>query len=133
MRDIVARKEANLLTIDAAHELKGKKIQTFYFGYAGQDGTDEFVVGDLISQWEYYRHLKEDCYPDEKGHQNRTEDWESWMSPQQIKCRKEQLELLNGETGDQTYIRYTPGDDYDNNHIMWCSDVERYVFYIIAE
>lgn len=132
MRDIVARNEAKLLTIEAARELKGKKIQTIYFGYAHQDGTDEFVVGDLVSEWEYYRNLKEDCYPNEKGHQNRTEYWASYMTPAQIERCKEQLELTT-EEGLLTYIRYTPEDDFGNDHVMWCSDVDRWVLYIMAE
>ena len=133
MREIVERVEAQFLTIEAARELKGKKIQTIYFGYAHQYGTDEFVVGDLVSEWEYYRNLKEDCYPDEKGHQNRTEYWASYMTPAQIKRSKEQLELLDAETGGPTFIRYTPEDDFENDHIMWCSDVDRGVLYIMAE
>jgi hypothetical protein len=132
MREIVERGEAQFLTIEAARELKGKKIQTIYFGYAHQDGTDEFVVGDLVSEWEYYRNLKEDCYPDEKGYQNRTEYWASYMTPAQIKRSKEQLELTTAE-GWLTYIRYTPEDDFENDHIMWCSDVDRGVLYIMAE
>lgn len=133
MREIVERGEAQFLTIEAARELKGKKIQTIYFGYEHQDGTDEFVVGDLVSEWEYYRNLKENCYPDEKGHQNRTEYWASFMTPEQIKRSKEQLELLDAETGDLTFIRYTPEDDFENDHVMWCSDVDRGVLYIMAD
>ena len=55
MREIVERGEAQFLTIEAARELNGKKIQTIYFAYAHQDGTDEFIVGDLVSESEYYR------------------------------------------------------------------------------
>ena len=132
MREIVERGEAQLLTIEAARELKGKKIQTIYFGYAHQDHTNEFVVGDLVSEWEYCRNLKEDCFPDEKGHQNRTEYWASYMTAEQIKRCKEKL-VLTTEEGELTYINYTPEDDFENNHVMWCSDIDRDVFYIMAE
>jgi hypothetical protein len=55
------------------------------------------------------------------------------MTPAQIKRSKEQLELLDAETGGPTFIRYTPEDDFENDHIMWCSDVDRGVLYIMAE
>jgi hypothetical protein len=54
------------------------------------------------------------------------------MTPAQIKRSKEQLELTTAE-GWLTYIRYTPEDDFENDHIMWCSDVDRGVLYIMAE
>ena len=132
MREIVERGEAKLLTIEAARELKGKKIQTFHFGYSHQDHTYEFVVGDLVSRWDYNRNLKEDCFPDEKGHQNRTEYWASFMTAEQIKRTKDTLELTT-EDGLQTCILYTPEDDFEKNHVMWCSDIDRGVFYIMAE
>jgi hypothetical protein len=39
---------AKLLTYGAAKELKGKRIATIYFGYRGQNGLDEFIVGDIL-------------------------------------------------------------------------------------
>lgn len=47
MRLAVETKEAKVLTTDLANELKGKKIATIYFGYKGQDGIDEFIVGEV--------------------------------------------------------------------------------------
>jgi len=47
MRQAVKTKEAKILTIDLANKLKGKKIRTIYFGYKGQDGIDEFIIGDI--------------------------------------------------------------------------------------
>jgi hypothetical protein len=38
---------AQILTVDLAKELKGKKIITKYFGYRGQYGVDEFIIGDI--------------------------------------------------------------------------------------
>lgn len=46
----VKSKEAFLLTIDAIPALIGKKIATLYFGYRGQDGFKEFVVGEVIQE-----------------------------------------------------------------------------------
>lgn len=131
MRELAKNGTAQCLTIEAARKLEGKTIQTFYYGCdSEQDYTETFTVGKLVSEWEYYRNLKEDCYPDKNGFKNRTEYWESFMSQEQINRSKNQLELLRSD-GTPTYIRYTPEDDYDNDHYMWCSDVDRIVRYII--
>jgi len=47
MRDAVEDGTANILTLGSAKALKGKRIQTIYFGYAGQDGVDDFIVGEI--------------------------------------------------------------------------------------
>lgn len=47
MRQLVQNKEVKVLTDFWASELKGKKIQTIYFGYQHQDHTEEFVVGEV--------------------------------------------------------------------------------------
>lgn len=47
LREAIANKTAKVLTVDLATELKGRKIATLYFGYRGQDGFDEFVIGDV--------------------------------------------------------------------------------------
>ena len=40
------------LTLEIAKNLIGKKIKTFYSGYAGQNGGDVFVVGHIdIGKW----------------------------------------------------------------------------------
>ena len=53
MKEAVANKTAKVLTADLAKELIGKRIQTIYFGYHGQDGVDEFVIGDVKPEiWE---------------------------------------------------------------------------------
>lgn len=50
LREAVANKTAKVLTVDLAKELKGRKIKTIYFGYRGQDGTDEFIIGDILPE-----------------------------------------------------------------------------------
>jgi hypothetical protein len=47
LRDAVANKSAKLLTTEIAYQLKGKRIATIYFGYDGQDGIDEFFIGEI--------------------------------------------------------------------------------------
>jgi hypothetical protein len=50
MREAVKSGLAKVLTTWDAERLKGKRIRTVYFGYRGQDGVDEFVVGDVIEK-----------------------------------------------------------------------------------
>lgn len=47
MNEAVNSKTANILTLEDALRLRGRKISTIYFGYHGQDGVDEFVVGEV--------------------------------------------------------------------------------------
>ena len=47
LRRAVETNQAKLLTTKLAHTLRGKKIATIYFGYRGQDGCDEFMIGDI--------------------------------------------------------------------------------------
>lgn len=43
----------NVRTVGKAKELRRKKIQILNFGYAHQDHTEEFVIGDVMSEIEY--------------------------------------------------------------------------------
>lgn len=123
MRALVDEGKAQVLTIERAKELKGKAISTIYFGYQGQDGIDHFVVGDVVSKLEYYRNLKEDCYPDKHGFQNRAEYWEAIMTEEELEeCRRNNI-LITAE-GRNTYIQET------GSGVFWCSDQDRHVFYI---
>jgi hypothetical protein len=53
MRNAVSDKIASVLTVDEAKKLIGKRIQTIYYGYHGQDDVDDFVVGSV--KHEIYR------------------------------------------------------------------------------
>jgi len=48
--EAVNNKTAKVLTEELAKGLKGKRIATLYFGYRGQNGTDEFIVGDVVEK-----------------------------------------------------------------------------------
>ncbi len=50
MREAVTNGTAQILTLDLATALKGKEIATIYFGYKGQDGFKQFVVGEIIEE-----------------------------------------------------------------------------------
>ena len=123
-RFVINGKDASFLTVEDAERLKGCRITTYYEGYGGQDGMDSFVVGDVVSELEYYRNLKEDCYPDGK-YNNRAEYWESYMTKEQLDIHRDKMLLLR-EDGSNTFI-YTYSD------IFCCSDDDRWVYYVEVE
>jgi len=126
MRAAVENKTAKILTTDIAESLKGKKIRTIYFGHRGQDDVDEFVIGEVISELDYYRNLKEDCYDNHpKGFTNRAEEWESWMSENQLARYRNTMLLLTAD-GRNTFIRAHAS----NRGAFSCSDVDRFVYFI---
>jgi hypothetical protein len=53
MYDAVRTGNAKVLTYETVKSLRGKKIATLYFGYMGQNGFDEFVVGEIITVFKY--------------------------------------------------------------------------------
>jgi hypothetical protein len=124
MRLLARNGQTELLTLDKAKILKGKRIQTIYFGYAGPDGTNEFVVGEIVSELEYYRNLKEDCFPNKNGNMNRAEYWESFMTPAQLEDCRNKLLLLR-EDGSYTCIFL--GVDHST---FACTDADRFVSFI---
>lgn len=123
MRELVGNEVAQPLTVEVARNLKGQKIQTIYFGHAHQDDTIEFVVGDVMSELEYYRQLKEECFPNAYGHKNRAEYWESYMTEEQLQVRRQRMILLR-EDGSRTFMFC------DDNGVFCCSDEGRVVYYI---
>lgn len=124
MRQAVENKTAKVLTLDLAKQLIGKRIQTIYFGYRGQDGTDDFVVGEIVSDLEYHRNLNEDCYKNNPKFKNRAEYWESYMSESELNARKNSLKLIAAD-GRDTYIITQP-----NENVFTCSDADRYVYFV---
>lgn len=124
MKELVDDGIAQPLTLDAARSLKGQKIQTVYYGYNNVFRTDEFVVGDVMSELDYYRQLKEDCYPNKHGFNNRAEEWEHIMSRDRLQEKREKMMLLKDD-GQPTYMYCYIYDD-----VFHCSDDDRIVFYI---
>lgn len=107
---------AKVLTVEAAKELKGKRIQTIYFGYRGQDGVDDFIINDFKTMYELHHDRQ---YLDTLGERT-------------VNQFKNIIEIVS-ERGN-TAIRY----DKDYSYIFdeptfTCSDVDRGVFFIEAE
>lgn len=122
MRELHKQQKLNLLTIDVIPSLIGKKICTIYFGYAGQDHVDEFVVKGIESEWDFAsKEVMEDG-------RTRSEYWNSYMS----KAQKEEAQNtmcvirdVEEHERQNTYIRC----DVRNERFFWCSDIDRWVFY----
>lgn len=114
-----------VLTVEIAKSLIGKRIQTVYSGYRGQDGDDNFVIGDVVSELEYYRNLKEECYENDPKFKNRAEYWESYMSEKQLSEAKSKMVLITAD-GRNTFI-YAHSF---NNGAFTCSDSDRFVYYV---
>lgn len=124
MRTAYFNNELEVLTLDAAKSLEGKKIQTFFFGYDHQDGVDEFVIGEIISEYELAKRNTEGFKT------NQAEYWESYMTEKQLNEMKTTLQIITTD-GRKTYIRHNPIWNRDNE--FHCSDVDRTVFYRVAE
>lgn len=108
MKRLVSEGKTKTLTLELAKELKGKRIQTIYFGYRGQDGVDDFIVGDIVLQHTLF------------GNQD-----PEFQKEAAIKYANE-FELLTAE-GKPTYIRTTK---FTNE--FHCSDSDRLVQFIEA-
>jgi len=121
-QEIFATKQ--ILTVDIAKSLIGKRIQTAYFGYSGQDGDDAFVVGQVISELEYYRNLKEECYQNNPKFKNRAEYWESYMTKEQL-LDANKMVIITAD-GRNTFI-YA---HHFNDGAFTCSDSDRFVYYV---
>lgn len=125
MRALSKAGKLKYLTLSEAIKLRGKRIETIYFGYAGQDGIDNFVVGNVVSEYDYYKfYAKEDGFPNEKGYQNRAEYWESYLSAVDLARVRNRLILLR-EDGSNTDIFV--GIDGET---FCCSDADRFVSFL---
>lgn len=113
--------EAQILNLEAARSLKGKRITTFFHGYAGNYNEPRtFVVGDVVSLYDY-----EKTQPME-GYNSRADYWDAKL-PNRAKEAKEQMQLLTAD-GENTYIFAQAGED-----VFVCSDADRVVYFILAE
>ena len=114
-----------ILTVDIAKSLIGQRIQTVYSGYRGQDGDDSFVIGQVVSELEYYRNLKEECYQNDPKFNNRAEYWESYMTEKQLSEHRNKMVIITAD-GRNTFI-YA---HHSNNGAFTCSDSDRFVYYV---
>jgi hypothetical protein len=111
------------LTVEEAKKLKGKQIQVICKGYSGYY-TLVFVVGDIVSELEYYRTLKEDCFPKD-GFCNRAEYWEQILSKEQIERAKNNMLLLREDGRRTDLLLGCDGETFA------CMDADIFVSYIV--
>lgn len=125
-----------LLTIKKAEELKGKKIKVAYTGYAEQDGTDTFIVGDICSKWDFANNNKVF-----NGFKNQQAYWKSFMTYKSVETAKDERMLLRSD-GSSTFCRV---DKWSNcnveqkdgslkmvNGIFWATDEDRSVSFQVV-
>lgn len=117
--------KGEILTVETAKKLIGKRIHTIYSGYKGQDGEDEFVIGKIVSELEYYRNLKEECFENNPNYKNRAEYWESYMSDEQLWEANNKMVIIT-EDGRNTFIYAFPFNDGK----FTCSDSDRFVYFV---
>lgn len=128
MKSLYNKEELKELTLEAAKSLKGKRIKTLYMGYMGQDEVDNFIVGDVVSEYNYYLNCPsetEDRFPDEKGNKNLIDYWKSRGFLDLIEESKKTLYLLDSD-GYNTMFRLHAEE---GNNTFTCSDVDRIVYY----
>lgn len=123
--EAIENKTAGILTIGVAKSLKGKKIITKYHGYRGQDGVEEFVVGDIKSAWQLAEENTDPCFA---PHANQAAYWASYQSEVTIATNKAKLFLLTAE-GENLYIFC----ESQFNNIFCCTDSDRYVYFVMAD
>ena len=125
MRALAKAGKLNYLTLSNILKLKGKRIETIYSGYAGQDGIDNFIVGNVVSEYDYYKYIaKEDGFPNKEGYQNRAEYWEAVLPAAHLVRLKNRLILLR-EDGSRTNLFV--GND---GGTFCCSDEDRFVSFL---
>ena len=105
----------NTLTLEIAKTLIGKEIKTHYYGYRGQDGTDQFVVGEIINEYEL----------------GKREGWNDHWNEQQIEKGKSQLRIITADDRN-TFISCHLNEGYFNEPTFTCSDADRPVSYELA-
>lgn len=113
MYEAVDNGTAKILTLNSIESLKGKRIATIYFGYEGQDGIDEFVVGDLKTSLELM-----------------PEDAHARSNPRLVKAASNKL-LLHTADGRNTCIFHCTNEAYHRDGEFACSDTDRYVYYVV--
>lgn len=116
--------EAKVLTVEAAKVLKGKTIEWMFFGYEGnQNQVYKMVVGDMVSEWNYYK--TQPC----EGYESRTAYWKSYMDERRINSLKNTILLVDGE-GKGRMTCYPQGESFFKEPTFTCSDADREVYYI---
>lgn len=116
-----------VLTLEIAKTLKGKKIATTHPVYrANTPSVTEFVVGEIISEWDLAaKNVDLKNFP--QGNQQLY--WASYMSEERIQEQKNTLNLLAAD-GTDNYIRCHLYTGYFEQPTFTCSDADREVYFV---
>lgn len=121
--------EAKVLTLKEAKNLIGKEIYWCYFGYEhNENKVSTLKVGNIVSEKEYYTTI--DNSPVE-GFANRFEYWVSKV-PSAAKKAEKNLMILD-ENNKMTYIYCHKDNPYYKEQTFTCSDMDREVYFMLAE
>ncbi len=124
LRQAVENKTASILTVDDAISLKGKRIATIYFGYRGQNGIDDFIVGDVVSEYDQAENVTAGF--EKEG--NMARRWDAVLSREALLTRKNTMILMTAE-GRNTFIRAHA----ENAGAFTCSDIDRFIYYVVID
>lgn len=124
MRELLREGKLEVLTIHNVKDLIGKRIQTIYSGYMGQDHIDEFVLGEIVSEYELAEKEKYSLAL------TRAEYLELIMPEYKIHELQQDLTLITSDNRN-TYIRYSSTCNCKGE--FHCSDVDRMVFFRVLE
>lgn len=117
--------EAQVLTLEKAKQLKGKRILWSYFpDRANHQEVSEMTVGNIISEWDFNK-----TQPME-GYASRTDYWKSYFSQSKIEESKGKLILLD-EDGRNHYIYCHTLERFFDEPTFTCSDADREVFIVV--
>lgn len=105
------------LTLNAVKMLKGKRIQTLYFGYDGQDGVEDFIVGEVITELEHILSFNP-TYINKYSANDSQNPANTFRLMQQ--------------GGRSTFLKLHP-ENMVYNAVFTCSDSDRFVYYRIAK
>jgi hypothetical protein len=128
VNEIFAAKQ--VLTLEMAKQLKGQKIATTHPVYRANTAVvTEFVVGEIISEWDL---AAKNVDPKNFPQGNQQLYWASYMSEDRIQEAKNTLNLL-AEDGTNNYIRCHIGSGYFSEPTFTCSDADREVYYVVIQ
>lgn len=117
-----------VLTVAKAQELKGKRIYTTSpEDRANRACVNEFVVGEIISEWD---RAANDLMNDGKF-ETRQDYWASYMTAEQIETQKTKL-VLFAIDGGRWHVAHTKFFNFYDEPTFTGSDADREVYFLEA-
>ncbi|MCW3109907.1 MAG: hypothetical protein JWQ09_4413 [Segetibacter sp.] len=121
-----------LLTLDIATQLKGKRIVTTSPEYhANKLHIHEFKVGEIVSSWEDAKNRKyvKQNNPNHFQYDTFQDYWASYMNERQIKEEKDKLILFSNE-GERMCVAHTGAWNMFDEPTFTGSDADRAIYFL---